>query len=127
MSAALLLDENFPAPSTALLRAANLDVVAIGEVTPGLSDSAVLSRAVSEQRWLVTFDRDYGELIFVRGHAPPPAVLLLRVASYRPQEPAIWVMRLLANQTACLGRFVVFDGDAIRSRPLLGRVGGGTR
>lgn len=123
MSVALLLDENFPAPSTVLLRATGLDVTAISDSASGLNDEAVLARAVRDGRWLVTFDRDYGDLIFARGHAPPPALLLFRVPSYRPRDPAAWVMRLITEPAACAGRFVVFDGMAVRSRPFLGRIG----
>lgn len=82
MSLALLLDENFPAPSTALLRAAGLDLEAISEIAPGLDDEAVLVRAVRDGRWLVTFDRDYGDLVvdtaaairamLASGKLPPP-------------------------------------------------------
>lgn len=123
MSVALLLDENFPTPSSVLLQATGLDVEAISDSAPGVDDEAVLARAVRDGRWLVTFDLDYGDLIFARGHAPPPALLLFRVPSYRPRDPAAWVMRLIAEPDTCAGRFVVFDGVAVRTRPFLRRVG----
>ena len=53
-----LANENFPLPSVRLLREAGHDVVSISEETPGITDSQVLSRAVSEQRIILTFDRD---------------------------------------------------------------------
>lgn len=126
MTIRLLLNENFPAPSVALLREAGFDVLSIAESFAGIKDEDVLSLAVREQRWLVTFDRDYGDLIFLRGHPTPPAVILLRVATYRPTEPAAWIIELSRSVQNCLGKFTVFDGSTIRSRPLLRDVSNGS-
>lgn len=126
MTARLLVNENFPAPSVAILRAAGYDVFSVSESCAGIEDGEVLARAEREQRWLVTFDRDYGELVFARGHPAPPAVILLRVHSYRPDDPARWILRLTQDAEAFLGKFIVFDGDTIRSRPFLRPVNDGT-
>lgn len=126
MSLPLLLNENFPAPAVALLRKEGVDLVFIAESHPGIDDVDVLALAVRERRCVVTFDRDYGELLFARRCPAPPAVILLRVASYRPEEPAQWVMRLIADKKDCLGQFTVMDDNGIRSRPLLYEVNHGT-
>lgn len=115
----LLLDENFPAPSVKRLRERGLDVVAIREACPGWSDTRVLALAVAEQRWIVTFDRDYGDLVFHQGLASPPAIVLLRESHYRPTEPAEWVLSLLDMPEEYAGRFVVHTRERIRTRPLL--------
>ncbi len=117
-----LVNENFPAPSVVVLRAAKHDVLAIAESHTGDDDSDVLALARKEGRWLVTFDRDYGELLFSRNYPPPPAVVLLRVPSYRPDEPAAWLEWLLSDQEKFLGNFTVFTGKTLRSRPLLHRI-----
>jgi hypothetical protein len=101
-------------------------VVSIAESFPGIDDVDVLGRAVDEQRWLVSFDRDYGELLFSRGLPPPPAVILLRTPSYRPTDPATWLMQLAQEPQARLGMFTVFDGGSIRGRPFLYPASGGT-
>jgi len=126
MSLRLLLNENFPAPSAKILRETGYDVVAIAESYVGIDDVDVLALAVREQRCLITFDRDYGELLFARRYPAPPAVILLRIVSYRPEEPAQWVMRLIGEEKDCLGRFTVLDDSGIRSRPLLYGVDNGT-
>jgi predicted nuclease of predicted toxin-antitoxin system len=117
-----LANENIPAPTVAVLRASGHDVLFIAESNPGIDDTTVLALAREEGRWLVTFDRDYGELLFARNYAPPPAVILLRVKSYRPDEPAAWLEQLLLNHESLLGKFTVFTGDTLRTRPLLHRV-----
>lgn len=116
MTPRLLVDENFPAPSTSQLRDFGWDVVAVGALEPGASDQRVMDRAREEGRWLVTFDADFGALIFERRLAPPPSVLLLRVASYRPAEPAAWIVRLYSVGQLRSGAFHVFNGRSIRRR-----------
>lgn len=88
MTARLLANENFPAPSVAHLRERGHDVLAIAEVARSLSDVEVLALAVGEQRSVLTFDRDYGELVFSRHLPVPPAIFYLRLPSYRRQSPA---------------------------------------
>lgn len=115
----LLLNENFPSPSVTALRELGHDVLWIKQDFAGITDRAVMEMAVREQRWIVTFDRDYGELVFSRRLPPPPAIVLLREAHYRPIEPAEWVRTLLLVPERVEGQFVVFSRGAIRSRPLL--------
>lgn len=119
MKVSWLANENFPVPSVAVLRAAGHDVLFIAEYHAGVDDTEVLALARKEGRWLVTFDRDYGELLYARNYAPPPAVILLRVPSYRPEEPAIWLEQMLLEQESLRGKFTVFTGKTLRSRPLL--------
>jgi predicted nuclease of predicted toxin-antitoxin system len=118
LSPPLLLDENFPAPAVRVLRQAGLDVLSIAESNSGTSDAGVLAIAIADGRWLVTFDLDFGALLFAQKQARPPAVLLLRVSRYLPEEPAAWVIDWLAKQPPPLGMFTVFDGSSFRNRPL---------
>lgn len=122
MTPRLLLNENFPEPASAVLRQMGWDAVSVTERMPGTNDSNVLAWARRESRWLVTFDMDYGDLIFRNRLPPPPVVLMLRVPSYRPAEPAIWIQRLVENDQLAVGYFHVFDGNAIRRRSFLAAV-----
>ncbi len=116
----LLLNENFPSPSVTALRQLGHDVLWIKEGLAGSTDAIVMQVAVREQRWVVTFDRDYGDLVFNRRLPPPPAIILLREPRYRPSEPAQWIHALLRIPERVQGQFVVFSRrGAIRSRPLL--------
>jgi predicted nuclease of predicted toxin-antitoxin system len=58
----LLADENFPGAAVTALGAVGHDVVWVGAVAPGTSDPDVLAWAAREQRILLTFDKDFGEL-----------------------------------------------------------------
>ena len=121
-----LLNENFPQPAVLRLRAEGWDVAAIGEDSPSIDDEVVMARARAEHRCLATFDRDYGELVFKRGLPAPRLIVLLRVPSYRPEEPAAWLMQLASQQQLHDGYFHIFDGEAIRRRPLLASYSGGS-
>jgi predicted nuclease of predicted toxin-antitoxin system len=101
-----------------LLRRAGHDVVSITEESLGISDDRILARAVAEERIILTFDRDYGELIYRIGLAAA-AVLLLRYEPRTPQEPAHHILRLLQIPGLIIdNRFTVADREQVRQRPL---------
>jgi predicted nuclease of predicted toxin-antitoxin system len=70
-----LANENFPRPSILLLRKSNILVFSIQEQFAGISDEQVLQKAIDANLVILTFDKDYGELIFRYRLADPPAVL----------------------------------------------------
>ena len=112
----LLANENVPLPAVKLLRAKGVDVVATAETMPGASDEQVLRFARDEGRWLVTYDRDYGELVFSRGLPSPPAIVYLRQEPYPPTRPADLLGSLLARPDQVEGYFVVVGERSIRKR-----------
>lgn len=116
MSTALLANENFPAPAIRKLRAAGVDVVAVSEIMPAVSDKEVLEFARREQRWIVTFDRDYGDLIFREGLLPPPAILFFRQEPYPPDRPADLVLAMLSEPQQAAGCMVVISERNIRRK-----------
>ena len=89
----LLADENFPRPAPLALRVAGVDIEAVAETMPGVSDRDILQHAAATNRWLLTFDRDYGELVFLHAVPPPPASVYLRMGPYSPAWPAQAVER----------------------------------
>jgi len=90
----LLLNENIPLASVRALREAGHDVLAITEYSPGITDQEVLQLAQRENRIVVTFDRDYGELIYRRGLPVPNGILYLR---FSPKTP----LELLPTSNSC--------------------------
>lgn len=92
--------------------------MAVVEFCPGAPDERVLELAGADSRWLVTCDRDYGELIYSRRLMSPPAVLYLRQEPYPPDRPARILLDLLSGPTRIEGYFVVVTERAVRGRPL---------
>ena len=88
MTPLLLVNENFPAPALRSLRAAGFDVLAVAEDMPGATDRVVLEHVRTLGRWLVTFDRDYGELVFLHELPPPSAIIFIRQEPIPPDAPA---------------------------------------
>lgn len=115
-----LADENVPIPSIRLLRAAGHDVDAVIEDAAGTSDPDVLERARRHEQVLVTFDRDFGELVYRRGSPVPAGIIYLRLSPADPEEAGRVLVGLLALADLQLeGRFTVVDRDRVRQRPLL--------
>ena len=112
-----LANENVPRASVRRLRLAGHDVAAVGEDIAGSSDDTVLARAVQEARIIITFDRDYGELIYRRKLPAPPGVVYLRFDPATPEEPAELLLRLLALPDVSLAqRFTVLERQQVRQR-----------
>jgi predicted nuclease of predicted toxin-antitoxin system len=117
--ARILANENFPLSSVRLLREAGHDVISVTETCPGEKDASVLELASEQKRILITFDRDYGELIYLRSLPCPSALILLRFDPMTPDEPAALVADLLATDLqGIIGCFIVLGRDHFRKRPL---------
>ena len=118
-SPALLANENVPAPLVRLLQSRGLAVHAVADLMPMASDRAVLEHAHRHGLWVLTFDRDYGELVFARAVPAPPAIIYLRQGPQPMAELAQSVAQLLADDAPQLvGHLVVVGGRGVRRRPL---------
>ncbi|HEX6533712.1 MAG TPA: DUF5615 family PIN-like protein [Gemmatimonadaceae bacterium] len=117
----LLADENVPLASVDVLAAAGHDVRSVTRDRAGSSDPNVLDWARAEERILLTFDRDFGELVFRAGAAAPPGVVFFRLVPGWPSEPAEVLLALLREPGVPLaGVFTVVDRDHVRQRALPG-------
>ncbi len=113
-----LANENIPQASVNALRESGHDVVSASERCPGVSDERVMQIAHEEKRVVITFDRDYGALVFQKNFPLPAGVLLMRFRPASPQEPAQFVNRLLSLGIELDGNFTSGDRNRIRQRPL---------
>lgn len=114
----LCADENLPGDCVAALRAAGHDVCWIRETMPGAADVAVLTCARQEKRLLLTFDKDFGALVFHNNRRNPAGIVLFRLSLPSPAETAAAVTRILASRQDWIGHFSVVDDTSIRMRPL---------
>lgn len=74
-----LANENFPLDAVEAVRKIGHDVIWIRTDAPGSKDPDILQRAVSEQRILLTFDKDFGELAFHFGLRATCGIVLFRL------------------------------------------------
>jgi predicted nuclease of predicted toxin-antitoxin system len=114
-----LADENFPLASVWYLRSHGHDVAAMAEDAAGSPDTEVLARATREARILLTFDRDFGDLIFRQAWPATEGLVYCRFTPGSPLEPGEVVLRLLSiRQFELPGHFTVVEPANIRQRPL---------
>ena len=114
----LLADENFPRVAVTALRAHGHDVLWIHEVAPGATDDAVLMRACAEQRLLLTFDKDFGELTFRYPRADMPGIILFRIPIPSAEQIAHVAVSILESRSDWLGHFAVIEEWRVRLVPL---------
>jgi len=114
----ILADENLPGKAVQGLRDGGHDVLWIRETLPGITDPEIMRIAVEEQRIIVTFDKDFGELA-VTGHSQnPPGIILLRISKPSPALTAETINQILSSREDWLGHLTVIDDTHIRMRPL---------
>ena len=113
-----LANENFPGAAVTALEAAGHDVVWVRTAAPGATDPDVLAWAAREERILLTFDQDFGEL--ARGSELPRTcgVILLRMPMAKPGEVGQRLAQLITARDDWAGYFSVIEPGRVRMRPL---------
>lgn len=115
-----LANENFPRASIHRLRTIGHDVVSVLECATGAKDRQVLVKATSEKRVILTFDRDYGEMIYRLKLPAPAGIVYFRFNPMSPEEPADQLIELLTvGDVSLSGMFSVIERGRLRQRPLL--------
>jgi predicted nuclease of predicted toxin-antitoxin system len=114
----ILANENFPGEAVQALRSRGHDVIWVRTDSPGSSDDAVSDRAVAENRLLITFDKDFGEMAFRRELSSPAGIVLFRVRASSPARVAQLAVAILESRTDWSGHFSVIEEDRIRMAPL---------
>ena len=113
-----LANENFPAASYKLLKNKGWDIEHVGETNMGISDNEVINSAVEQDRVIITFDSDYGELVYKFGYKPP-GVIYLRIQEFEPEYPGILLLDLIDDKNlAVKNLFTVIDDNQIRQRKI---------
>jgi hypothetical protein len=113
-----LADENFPRPALEVLGKAGWDIFSIAKECPGVSDEEVAALCTDQQRVLLTFDKDFGELVFRRGLSAGSGIVLFRITLDFPEEAAELFLALVDSNPDLSGFFYVVTRDRIRVRPL---------
>jgi predicted nuclease of predicted toxin-antitoxin system len=109
-----LVNENFPLDAVEALRQKGHDVTE----SPGISDPEVLSRAQTEDRILLTFDKDFGELAFRTKLPAASGIILFRITAPSSVVVAQKVVTAIALRDNWVGHFSVIEDDKIRMRLL---------
>jgi len=113
-----LANENFPGPAVAAVQAAGHDMVWVRTAAPGLIDADVLAWAVREERVLLTFDKDFGELASASQLPARCGVVLFRIPMPQPGVVGRRLADLIARRDDWAGHFSVVEPGRVRMRPL---------
>lgn len=115
----LLADENIPLATVCALRSAGHDVYSATEAAPGAPDAVHIERAISENRLIITFDRDFGELAVRAKERPDAGVLLLRFIPKTAGEVTDLLVTLLArSDVTWQGHISIVDTLHVQQRPI---------
>ncbi|MDW8326957.1 MAG: DUF5615 family PIN-like protein [Anaerolineales bacterium] len=113
-----LADENFPGDAVAALLKLGHDVIWIRTEAPGISDPEVLAHAQADDRLLLTFDKDFGELAFRAGLPASSGVVLFRISASSVDQTVRVIVAALESRVDWTGNFAVVEDDQIRITPL---------
>ncbi|HMQ03625.1 MAG TPA: DUF5615 family PIN-like protein [Pyrinomonadaceae bacterium] len=112
----ILADESIESEIIRALRAAGHEVADIKEISPGIDDIEVLSRAAASEAILLTNDKDFGELIY-RDRLIASGVILLRFGKLEIKQRIELLKTVLEEQKAKLTRsFTVVTAVGVRIR-----------
>jgi predicted nuclease of predicted toxin-antitoxin system len=113
-----LADENLERLVIEALRAAGHDVATLPAAAAGLRDRDVLARSVEEVRILLTNDKDFAELAFLKRLATV-GIVLIRMPRSASREKASRVTEVVeAHGHRLASAMTVVEMEAIRRRPL---------
>ena len=109
-----LLDESADIRLASYLQGLNHDVKVVAkDFKPSIPDSEVLAIALKEDRVLITFDRDFGELVFKEKQLHK-GILYFRLG---PIDLSTEISRLnyvLENYAKYLNKFITITGKRVR-------------
>lgn len=115
----ILANENFPGDAIMVLREHGYDVAWVRSDAPGSLDEEVLERAQNENRILITFDKDFGELAFRLRLPALNRIILFRISMENPAYVVAKVaLSALESQEDWSGHFAVVEDNRIRMIPL---------
>lgn len=117
----ILADENMLERAVASLRAAGHEVRWARETQRSAADPNLLELATQEGRTLITFDKDFGDLVFLENLPAPFGMLLFRLHEGVPRPiqadfiaraatawdvwpPGIWTIQIRHQTTPSLQR-----------------------
>jgi len=122
MQTRFLANENIPFDAVRALREKGYDVLWMREDSPGSTDVEVLEVAQKQDRVLITFDKDFGELAFRSKHPAASGIILFRMPMNSPAEAARFLSEAIRSRDDWEGHFSVVETHRVRMRRLRTRI-----
>jgi predicted nuclease of predicted toxin-antitoxin system len=112
----VLADENVHPVVVERLRRAGFDVEWVAESSSGMTDKDILQRPDIADILLVTYDRDFGDLIFNQSFPAPRAIVYSRLGRADPRHAADRIAALIEDGISA-GHMITITKDGERMRP----------
>lgn len=113
----ILADENIPLLMVRQLEEKGYNIKYVSTENAGISDEDVIELANAEERILITFDSDFGDLIFKKKKVIKTGVIFLRLGQFMPDEPgAILISLFKENKLDFTGKISVVTKETVRQR-----------
>ncbi len=113
----LLADENLSNKMIDYLIEKGHDVKAVGRAHPSIKDENIIAISNLENRVIVTFDSDFGRLIFQKGLYPEAGVIFLRLEAEQIKYAGELVEHLISvEKINPARRLYVYDGENLRNQ-----------
>ena len=113
-SFSFLADENIPLSAIRKLRKEGYGIISVVEEYKKASDRKILELSLKNKWVIVTFDKDFGELIYKQGCNKPFGIILLRVTPKSPKYILQILEWLLQTIISFEGNFVIVKEDKVR-------------
>lgn len=110
-----LADENIPLFVIKQLRKEGFKIISVAEEYAGSRDEKILELS-SKNKWIIiTFDKDFGELVYKQKYEKPFGIIFLRVPP-KSQDYIFHIMKWLLLQTniSFEGNFLVVNESKVR-------------
>lgn len=116
-----ILDENIPILIAENLRMRGYDILSIQEKFRGLDDESIIHLSQKEERIVLTYDKDFGYLVFNQ-NLHPHSVILFKLSGQSLKEINLTVKSIInhleKNKIDTANQFFVYDGKNLRNRPI---------
>lgn len=115
-----IADVNLEKPVIDFLRENGYDVLWVPDYNCEISDKDLLVLANTQNRVLLTNDKDFGEITFLQKKLSA-GIILFRVKEQNAQDKIILIKKLLQNYgEKIVNHFIVINKDRIRFVPMEG-------
>lgn len=114
----LVADENIPMKAVQLLRKNGHDILSIGESLPQTADEDILAIAEKDDRIVLTFDKDFGELAFCSDLPVSCGIVLFRIPLLSLDYVTTIIVEVIESRSDWDGHFTVVEPGRIRMRTL---------
>jgi predicted nuclease of predicted toxin-antitoxin system len=112
----ILADENIEREFVEALREADFDVLSVWESYIGFADNEILQIAVDEKAVILTYDTDFGELVF-RFSLKSHGIILLRVHGLSLAEKiGKTIFAIREHEAELENAFTVISENSVRIR-----------